>query len=138
MLKFFDVTTVIVGLLWPFAVVALAWWDAVQIEKREMSVAASIRRLTLLVLPLWAPVVYLHVCLIAEQIVQRDSTPPILGLGTYLLYSMPASWAVSLMIMTKAEPFPAIVLSPVAYAFGIFVMGIVGWATCGSLHVCSY
>src|SRR3989344_8638749 len=138
MSKIFDVVASILFWCWPFAVVVMAFLDKRLAAPIEVSdrFTVGVKKLAILTIPGWAPIFYGLIAFAQLKLFEGFADTSVSRVGSYLLFSMPLAWAISLLVMSRSPLLLATVLLPVTYAFGIFIMGVVGWVACGNLYVC--
>ncbi len=94
------------------------------------------RKTLLLTMPLWVPFVYVGLWWLEVKF--TNSTSPVLGseFGNIIFFLVPGIWSVAMLMDTRTPIIGAVLIFPFLYVFGIFVIGVLGWATCGELHLC--
>lgn len=90
----------------------------------------------LFTIPLWAPFVYVGLWWLEVKLTKSAS--PVLGseFGNLIFFLLPGIWALAIPVITRIPTIAAVIFFPFLYVFGIFVIGVLGWATCGELHLC--
>lgn len=128
----------VVCALFPFLLIILASPDESlnKITKTNTLIFKLIKKSILISTPIWFPVLYIGLILLEIEI--RKSSAFTFGksyLGNYLMFAVPAGWAIAICRNSKSLLL-YIVLVPPLYVVGIFTSGIIGWMACDAANIC--